>query len=104
MEDTKKNAYTILELQPGPDVDDTIIKKAYRRLAILKHPDKNRDNPNAAEEFAELEQAYRLLLDKDARGALDDLLRAQAQRAARESQVSDKRRKLKEELERRERQ
>lgn len=28
-----------------------------------------------AEEFAELEQAYRLLLDKDAKGALDDLLR-----------------------------
>ncbi|GIL54940.1 hypothetical protein Vafri_10633 [Volvox africanus] len=104
MDDTKKNAYTVLELEPSPDVDDNAIKKAYRRLAILKHPDKNRDNPKAAEEFGELEQAYRLLLDKDARGALDDLLRAQAQRAARVSQVSEKRRKLKEELEKRERQ
>ncbi|KAG2429896.1 hypothetical protein HXX76_010676 [Chlamydomonas incerta] len=101
--DEKKNAYTILELQPGPELDEAAIKKAYRKLAIQKHPDKNRDNPNAAEEFAEVEQAYRLLLDKQARGALDDLLRAQAHRAERESKVSDKRRKMKEALERRER-
>lgn len=43
--------------------------------ALTKHPDKNRDNPNAAAEFAELQKAYAILTDADARKALDDLLK-----------------------------
>jgi hypothetical protein len=48
--------------------------KAYRRLALVKHPDKAK-TPNAAAEFAELQKAYALLCDPDARGALDDYIR-----------------------------
>ena len=34
------------------------IKKAYRKLALLKHPDKNPDDPKAAENFQKLNKAY----------------------------------------------
>lgn len=49
--------------------------QAYRKLALVKHPDKNPDNPRAADEFAELQKAYDLLLDKEARAALDALVK-----------------------------
>jgi len=57
--------------------DDAAIKKAYRKLAKELHPDRNRDNPKAAERFAEVTSAYDLLSDKDKRaqydrGELDD--------------------------------
>lgn len=48
--------------------------QAYRKLALVKHPDKNPDNPAAADEFAVLQKAYDLLTDKEARAALDTLL------------------------------
>ena len=49
--------------------------QAYRRLALIKHPDKNPDNPKAADEFQALQRAYDLLCDKEARAALDNLLK-----------------------------
>lgn len=48
--------------------------QAYRRLALIKHPDKAK-TPNAAAEFAELQKAYAVLCDPDARSALDDYIR-----------------------------
>ncbi|KAK7681702.1 hypothetical protein QCA50_015049 [Cerrena zonata] len=39
------------------------IKKAYRRMAIKFHPDKNRDDPNAEERFKEIAIAYQTLSD-----------------------------------------
>ena len=47
------------------------IKKAYRSLAKQLHPDKNRDNPKAAERFAQITTAYDLLSDKDKRARYD---------------------------------
>ncbi|MBU6251837.1 MAG: DnaJ domain-containing protein [Alphaproteobacteria bacterium] len=47
------------------------IKKAYRKLAKELHPDTNRDNPKAAERFAQVTAAYDLLSDKDKRGQFD---------------------------------
>jgi len=47
------------------------IKKAYRTLAKELHPDKNKDNPKAAERFSHITQAYDLLSDKDKRAQFD---------------------------------
>ena len=47
------------------------IKKAYRSLAKQLHPDRNKDNPKAAERFAEVTRAYDLLSDKDKRAQYD---------------------------------
>jgi len=47
------------------------IKKAYRSLAKQLHPDRNQDNPKAAERFAKVTQAYDLLSDKDKRAQYD---------------------------------
>jgi molecular chaperone DnaJ len=54
-----KNYYDILDLQVGASEDD--IKKAYRKLAIKYHPDKNPDNPEATEKMAEINEAYEYL-------------------------------------------
>lgn len=47
------------------------IKKAYRSLAKQLHPDRNTDNPKAAERFAQITKAYDLLSDKDKRAQYD---------------------------------
>jgi len=47
------------------------IKKAYRSLAKQLHPDRNKDNPKAAERFAQVTSAYDLLSDKDKRAQYD---------------------------------
>lgn len=47
------------------------IKKAYRSLAKQLHPDRNKDNPKAAERFAQVTSAYDLLSDKDKRAKYD---------------------------------
>ena len=47
------------------------VKKAYRSLAKQLQPDRNTDNPKAAERFAQITQAYDLLSDKDKRARYD---------------------------------
>ena len=47
------------------------IKSAYRKLAKELHPDKNKDNPNAAEKFSDATKAYDLLSDKNKRAQFD---------------------------------
>lgn len=47
------------------------IKKAYRKLAKELHPDRNTDNPKAAERFSQAANAYDLLSDKDKRARFD---------------------------------
>lgn len=41
--------YDALSVKPGATQDE--IKKAYRKAALKHHPDKNKDNPQAAEKF-----------------------------------------------------
>src|SRR5215218_1800201 len=50
---------------------DAEIKKAYRSLAKQLHPDRNSDNPKAAERFSQITHAYDLLSDKDKRARYD---------------------------------
>ncbi len=47
------------------------IKSAYRKLAKELHPDRNNDNPKAAERFSDVTKAYDLLSDKDKRAQFD---------------------------------
>jgi DnaJ-class molecular chaperone len=47
------------------------IKSAYRKLAKELHPDRNKDNPKAAERFSDVTKAYDLLSDKDKRARFD---------------------------------
>lgn len=47
------------------------IKSAFRKLAKKHHPDQNQDDPKAQERFAEINQAYEIVGDKDKRGQFD---------------------------------
>ena len=53
------------------DASEADIKKAYRKLAKELHPDRNKDNPKAAERFSQVTNAYDLLSDKDKRARFD---------------------------------
>ena len=61
--------YATLGVARGASEKD--IKSAYRKLAKELHPDRNKDNPKAAERFSEVTGAYDLLSDKDKRARFD---------------------------------
>ena len=61
--------YQQLGIQRG--ASEAEVKKAYRSLAKQLHPDRNKDNPKAAERFAKVTQAYDILADKDRRARYD---------------------------------
>ncbi|EQB33832.1 DnaJ C-terminal domain-containing protein [Sphingobium ummariense] len=61
--------YSTLGVARGASEAD--IKSAYRKLAKELHPDRNKDNPKAAERFSAVTNAYDLLSDKDKRARFD---------------------------------
>lgn len=63
--------YKTLGVERSASADE--IKRAYRKLANKHHPDKNKDNPNAAEQFAKVGEAYEVLSDKEKRAKYDRL-------------------------------
>lgn len=65
----KKDYYETLGVARGAAADD--IKKAYRKLAIQYHPDKNPGNKDAEEKFKEISEAYEVLSDQDKRAKYD---------------------------------
>ncbi|KFP91101.1 DnaJ subfamily C member 17, partial [Apaloderma vittatum] len=79
------------------------VKKAYRQKALTCHPDKNPDNPRAAEVFHQLSQALAVLTDAAARGSMPASRKAKKQAAERTQKLDEKRKKVKLDLEARER-
>src|SRR5437870_8970570 len=69
MATTKRDYYEVLGVEHN--VSEEEIKRAYRRLAVKFHPDKNPDDPHAEEKFKELGEAYDVLIDRDKRSAYD---------------------------------
>jgi len=65
----KRDFYEILGVDKN--ADKATLKKAYRKLAIQYHPDKNPDNPEAEEKFKEAAEAYEVLSDDDKRARYD---------------------------------
>lgn len=57
-------------LEVTPDVNDTELKKAYRKQAIKYHPDKN-PSPEAEEKFKDISKAYQVLSDSNLRAVYD---------------------------------
>lgn len=65
----KRDYYEILGLERNASAED--VKKAYRKLAIRYHPDKNPNDPTAEEKFKEAAEAYDVLGDNDKRARYD---------------------------------
>lgn len=65
----KRDYYEVLGVDKS--ADEGSIKKAYRKLAMQYHPDKNPDNKEAEEKFKEASEAYEVLSDKDKRQLYD---------------------------------
>ena len=65
----KRDYYEVLGVDRNASAND--IKKAYRKLAIQYHPDKNPDNKEAEEKFKEAAEAYSVLSDPDKKARYD---------------------------------
>ncbi|MBA0700613.1 hypothetical protein Goari_022861, partial [Gossypium aridum] len=65
----EKNYYEILQVPKG--ASDEQIKRAYRKLALKYHPDKNPGNEEANKRFADINNAYEVLSDSEKRSIYD---------------------------------
>lgn len=66
---TKRDYYEVLNVSRSASLDE--IKKAYRKMAMQYHPDKNAGNKEAEERFKEISEAYEVLSDADKRRRYD---------------------------------
>nr|WP_319386206.1 J domain-containing protein [uncultured Roseibium sp.] len=64
-----RDPYSVLGVAKNASEGD--IKKAFRKLAKKYHPDQNKDDPGAQQRFAEVNQAYEIVGDKDKRAQFD---------------------------------
>jgi len=69
MAESKKDYYEVLGVERS--ASDAEIKSAFRKLAKKYHPDLNKDDPQAAEKFKEVEEAYSVLSDESKRKMYD---------------------------------
>jgi molecular chaperone DnaJ len=68
-----KDFYAVLGVSASASQDD--IKKQYRKLAAKHHPDKNPNDPKAAERFKEISEAYNVVGDAEKRKQYDEMRR-----------------------------
>ena len=66
---SKRDYYEVLGVEKAADEKD--IKKAYRRVAMKYHPDRNPDDPDADDKFKEATEAYDVLMNAEKRAAYD---------------------------------
>src|SRR3954465_3693150 len=66
---TKRDYYEVLGV--GKDADEESIKKAYRRLAMKHHPDRNPGDKASEDKFKEAKEAYEVLCEPSQRAAYD---------------------------------
>lgn len=66
---SKRDYYEVLEIEKGADEKE--IRRAYRRMAMRYHPDRNPDDKEAEEKFKEAKEAYEVLSDAQKRAAYD---------------------------------
>lgn len=64
-----ENFYNVLEIPETSSLDE--IKKAYRRLSLIYHPDKNNNNPDATSKFQKIVEAYETLGDAEKKKEYD---------------------------------
>ena len=65
----QKDYYKTLNVPPNISQDQ--LKNQYRKLALKYHPDRNKNNPDAAEKFKDINEAYHVLSDPEKRRAYD---------------------------------
>ncbi|MHB8080074.1 MAG: DnaJ domain-containing protein, partial [Candidatus Krumholzibacteriia bacterium] len=75
----KRDYYEVLGIPRT--ADESEIKRAYRKLAVKHHPDRNPDDPGAAEKFREATEAYEALKDPQKRAQYDRFGHAEPQSA-----------------------
>ena len=66
----EQDLYSLLGVQKN--ATNTEIRKAYRRLVFLCHPDKNKTDPNASTKFANISRAYKILYNPESRKIYDE--------------------------------
>ncbi|ORZ41412.1 hypothetical protein BCR44DRAFT_1006098 [Catenaria anguillulae PL171] len=93
--------YALIGVEPGADA--AALRKGYRTMSLQLHPDKNRDNPNAANEFQAVKRAFDMLSNDALREAYDSYLKQQRAHEERIAQLGAAKRKMRDDLEERER-
>ena len=98
-----EDLYALLGLTFSPTLTLSEIKKAYRKRALVSHPDKNLDDPNASEIFQAITRAYDTLCDEGLRAKYDEKVTVSLKRKRQLDEMDSEMRKKREDLEERER-